>query len=55
MYIWKTENLVEDLKSNKVTERNFKNYYLASSLLMMISYYLAMTDPPENMTMMLMI
>tara|TARA_B110000114_G_C14837254_1_gene295157 strand:+ start:125 stop:574 length:450 start_codon:yes stop_codon:yes gene_type:complete len=53
MYIWKTGNLVEDLKSNKVTERNFKNYYLASSLLMMISYYLAMTDPPENMTMML--
>lgn len=53
MYFWKTGSLVEDLKSNKVTERNFKNYYLASSLLMMISYYLAMTVPPENMTMIL--
>ena len=53
MYFWKTGSLVEDLKNNEVTERNFKNYYLASSLLMMISYYLAMTAPPENMTMML--
>lgn len=53
MYFWKTGSLVEDLKNNKVTERNFKNYYLASSLLMMISYYIAMAAPPENMTMML--
>jgi hypothetical protein len=53
MYFWKTGSLVEDLKNNKVTERNFKNYYLALSLLGMISCYLAMTAPPENMTMML--
>lgn len=53
MYFWKTGILAEDLKNNKVTERNFKNYYLASTLLGMISYYLAMTAPPENMTMML--
>ncbi len=53
MYFWNTGKLVGDLRNDLVTERNFKNYYMASSLIMMASYYLAMTAPRENMVIML--
>lgn len=51
MYFWNTGKLVKDLRDDNVSESEFKNYYLASSLLMMVSIYLAMAAPPENLTM----
>lgn len=53
MYIWNTNKLVQALKSGNVTERDFKNYYLASSIIMLVSYYLATAIPVENTTMVL--
>jgi hypothetical protein len=48
MYIWKTSLLAEDLRSNLVDETSFKNYYLASSLLTAICFYLTILQPNQN-------
>lgn len=45
MYFWKTHLLVEDLKNNSLDETNLKNYYLATSILISVCYYLAMMSP----------
>ena len=39
MYIWKTNKLAEDLKENKVSQTDFKRYYLISSVILSISVY----------------
>ncbi len=49
MNFWKTNKLVEDLKNNSLDENNFKNYYLVTSIIVLLGYYLAILMPPENM------
>jgi|SRR6185369_4228841 len=49
MYLWKTRLLAEDLKQNSINETSFKNYYMGTSVLTTICYYLATLQPPENM------
>jgi hypothetical protein len=37
MYFWKVDSLVEDLKNNKVSQKEQFKYALASSILMVIA------------------
>lgn len=48
MYYWKTHLLVADLAKGALEERTLKNYYLATSILFLISYYLAMVAAHDN-------
>lgn len=48
MYYWKTHLLVADLAKGPLEETTLKNYYLATSVLLLISYYLAMIAAHEN-------
>lgn len=50
MYFWKTDALVSELKQGSLSEENFKNYYLATSILTLIGYYLARLELPTNMS-----
>ena len=47
MYFWNVNKLVEDLKLNKVSETDFKNYYIVSAIIILLSY-LALTLAPES-------
>lgn len=49
MYFWRTHRLVEDLRKGSLCETDFKNYYLATSILTTICFYLAQLEPRENM------
>ncbi|HEY9826673.1 MAG TPA: hypothetical protein V6D19_14605 [Stenomitos sp.] len=49
MYFWKTQLLAEDVKKKTINEASFKNYYMGTSVLTTICFYLAMLQPPENM------
>jgi len=49
MYLWKTEQLVEDLRRSSLGEEHFKSYYLATSVFTSICFYLALLGPRENM------
>lgn len=49
MYLWKTHLLVAELKANSINENSFKNYYLATSILVSVCYYLALLEPHENL------
>ena len=48
MYFWKTSYLVKELKENSLTESNLKNYYLVTSILTLVSFYLMALEPPTN-------
>lgn len=50
MYFWKTDNLVAELKEGSVSEENFKNYYLGTSILTLVSFYLALLESPTNLS-----
>ncbi len=47
MYFWNVNKLAEDLKLNKVSETDFKNYYIVSAIIILLSY-LALTLAPES-------
>ena len=47
MYFWNVNKLVEDLRLNKVSEVDFKNYYIASTIIIFFGY-LALTLTPES-------
>lgn len=47
MYFWSVKRLVEEIRLNKVSETHYKNYYIASSILIFFSY-LALTLTPES-------
>ena len=49
MYFWKTNLLVEELAKGPLEENILKNYYLATSILLSIAFYLASITPPENL------
>jgi hypothetical protein len=38
MYFWNVKRLVDDIRLNKVSETHYKNYYIASSILIFFSY-----------------
>lgn len=39
MYFWRTDQLIDDLKQNSVTQADFKNYYLVSSIFILLSFF----------------
>jgi len=48
MYIWKTKVLAEDLKSNSLSQNEYKKYYVATAVITLIGFYLSMFEPPEH-------
>ena len=49
MYIWKTDKLSSDIKENTLTEKDWKDYFLASAILISLSMYMIQTLPRTNM------
>lgn len=45
MYIWKTTELANEIKENTLTEKDWKQYYLAGSIVMIIALYLTQLEP----------
>jgi hypothetical protein len=45
MYFWKTDELARAIKEDKVSELEWKNYYLAASVFLLISIYLGALAP----------
>lgn len=45
MYLWNTEFLATDIKNGNVSEREWKNYYLAISVFFTLALYLAVLIP----------
>ena len=39
MYFWRTDLLIKDLKQNRVTQADFKNYYLVSGILILLGFF----------------
>lgn len=48
MYIWKTSKLIDDLKHNRLTSQNFKNYYIANALIAILGMYAIHLAPRYN-------
>jgi len=49
MYYWKTNTLAENLKNDEINQAEYKNYYIATSVLALVGYYLATLEPPETL------
>lgn len=49
MQFWNTTKLIEQLKHEQLSQANYKNYYIASCLLTLISLYLVQFGPRTNM------
>ena len=49
MYIWKTNKLSTDIKENNLTEKDWKQYFLAGGILLTVSMYLIQTTARTNM------
>ena len=49
MYFWKTNRLVEALNNESLSERDFKNYYLATSIITLVATFLLKVQPSLNM------
>jgi len=50
MYLWKINNLVSELRKESLTQENFKNYYLVSSVIVILSAYVMALYTPTNLT-----
>jgi len=50
MYFWNTKALSEDIKNSKLSDNDWKNYYLAGSIFLTLSMYLVALSPRENIT-----
>lgn len=48
MYIWKTAKLATEIKENTLTEKDWKQYFLAGSILITISIYLTQLAARTN-------
>ncbi|KAA8734515.1 hypothetical protein F4V57_06035 [Acinetobacter qingfengensis] len=48
MHIWNTKALAHELAQNALTQRQYKNYYLGTALLISALYYYAMYSPYYN-------
>ena len=49
MYIWKTNKLSTDIKENNLTEKDWKQYFLAGGILLTVAMYLIQTSARTNM------
>ena len=49
MYIWKTDKLSSEIKENTLTEKDWKQYFLAGAILITLSMYMIQTMPRTNM------
>ena len=49
MYFWKTAKLASDIKDKNFAENDRKNYYLATSVLMLLGMYLGYLNQLKNM------
>ena len=49
MYIWRTSDLSEDIKNDTLSDNEWKNYYLAGSILLTIAMYISMLTPTSDM------
>ncbi|AZQ85114.1 hypothetical protein EKO29_14665 [Colwellia sp. Arc7-635] len=50
MYFWNTKALSDDIKNSKLTENDWKNYYLAGLIFLTLSIYIIALSPRENIT-----
>ncbi|KGJ94245.1 hypothetical protein [Colwellia psychrerythraea] len=50
MYFWNTKALSEDIKNSKLTDNDWKNYYLAGSIFLTLSIYIIALSPRESIT-----
>ena len=48
MYFWNTNALAEDIKNDVLSDNDWKQYYLAGSILMTLSMYLVSLSPRTN-------
>ena len=48
MYFWKTHKLAEDIKNETLSDNEWKNYYLAVSILVTFSMYMAYLTTRTN-------
>ena len=48
MYFWRTDRLVAEINSQSLSENDYKNYYLATTLVTLFSCYLLMVEPPRE-------
>lgn len=48
MYFWNSTQLIKDLTNNQVSQADFKNYYVASSVLVLLSIFLLSQLPTED-------
>lgn len=48
MYYWKTHLLVDAIKRGTLQDNDYKNYYLATSILAVLAMYLAMAESRED-------
>ena len=48
MYFWNTNELSQTIKSSKLSDNDWKNYYLAMSIIGMAGMYLTALSPREN-------
>lgn len=51
MYFWRTDQLIEDIKLNKLSEENFKNYYVFGSIFLFLTLFILSISPAENFKM----
>ncbi len=49
MYFWKTHLLAKELKEKSISEDAFKNYYIATSIVFALAYYIALLEPLQNL------
>ena len=47
MYFWNVKRLVHDLKTNQVTQTQFKNYYIISGILILLSFFVVAITPEQ--------
>ena len=48
MYFWNTNELSQNIKISKLSDNDWKNYYLAMSIMGMLGLYLTALSPREN-------
>jgi hypothetical protein len=48
MYFWNTNELSQNIKISKLSDNDWKNYYLAISIMGMLGLYLTALSPREN-------
>ena len=48
MYCWRTDRLVAQINSQSLNENDYKNYYLATTLVTLASFYLLIIQPSRG-------